>query len=196
MHLAEEARYQEGVFSRQQALGSGMSAQQVRRRLLTGSWTKVANNVYADSGLKMTTAAKATALLLTSQGIQLESLPLCNNVEFVHTVKITATMVVTINNCRTETCQGGAASDSPTGRANRVRFHTHNRASKVATWIQNRPVKADTISMNGSDLYIPPLSSAISNPAIKGTIHATRLARRQFVAQTHSTLRLPNISPK
>jgi len=65
MHLAEEARYQEGVFSRQQALGSGMSAQQVRRRFLTGSWTKVANNVYADSGLKMTTAAWRWAAVLS-----------------------------------------------------------------------------------------------------------------------------------
>ena len=65
MHLAEKAHYQEGVFSRQQALASGMSAQQVRRRLVTGSWTRLANNVYADSGLKMTTAAWRGAAVLS-----------------------------------------------------------------------------------------------------------------------------------
>ena len=66
MRLADTARYQGGVFSRRQALASGVSAKLVRRRLAEGSWVKPATNVYADAGLDMTRAAWMWAAVLSS----------------------------------------------------------------------------------------------------------------------------------
>jgi hypothetical protein len=66
MHLADTARYQSGVFSRHQALTSGMSAKVVRRRLAEGSWVEPANNVYADAGLEMTRTTWQWAAVLSS----------------------------------------------------------------------------------------------------------------------------------
>ena len=66
MRLADTARYQGGVFSRRQALASGMSAKLVRRRLAEGAWVRPANNVYADAGLEMTRTAWQWAAVLSS----------------------------------------------------------------------------------------------------------------------------------
>ena len=65
MRLANDARYQHGVFSRRQALDSGVSARLVRRRLTAGLWVEPANNVYADSGLSMTASAWQWAAVLS-----------------------------------------------------------------------------------------------------------------------------------
>ena len=65
MRLVDVARYQHGVFSRCQALDSGLSAQQVRRRVSGGAWSHIVNNVYADAGLRMTDAAWRWAAVLS-----------------------------------------------------------------------------------------------------------------------------------
>ena len=65
MRLADLARHQDGVFSRRQARESGLSSQQVRRRVRSGTWTEIANRVYADRGLPMTAAAWRWAAMLS-----------------------------------------------------------------------------------------------------------------------------------
>ena len=65
MRLADDARHQHGMFSRRQALDSGLSARQLRRRLTYGIWTEPVRNVYADAGLLMTPAAWRWASLLS-----------------------------------------------------------------------------------------------------------------------------------
>ena len=49
MRLAHVARHQHGVFSRRQALESGLNGRQVRRRVASGVWAQPVNNVYADA---------------------------------------------------------------------------------------------------------------------------------------------------
>jgi len=65
MHLVDDARYQHGVFSRRQALDSGLTVRQIKRRLTTQAWSEPANNVYADAGLTMTDLAWQWAALLS-----------------------------------------------------------------------------------------------------------------------------------
>ena len=64
MRLADHARYQHGVFSRRQALESGLSGRQVRRRVTSVVWTQPVHNVYADAGLRMSDAAWRWAAVL------------------------------------------------------------------------------------------------------------------------------------
>ena len=65
MRLADLARRQDGVFSRRQALESGLSSQQIRRRVMSGTRTEIANRVYADRGLPMTATAWQWAAVLS-----------------------------------------------------------------------------------------------------------------------------------
>jgi hypothetical protein len=64
MRLENTARYQDGVFSRRQALDSGLSRRVVRRRLTDGTWVEPASNVNADAGLDMGPAAWRWAAVL------------------------------------------------------------------------------------------------------------------------------------
>jgi hypothetical protein len=65
MRLSDDARYQHGVFSRRQALESGLSGRQVRRRVASGAWTEPVRNVYADAGLRMSDTAWRWAAVLS-----------------------------------------------------------------------------------------------------------------------------------
>ncbi len=61
----DDARRQHGVFSRRQALQTGLDTEVVRRRLTRGSWVEPTNNVYADAGVRMTDAAWDWAAVLS-----------------------------------------------------------------------------------------------------------------------------------
>lgn len=65
MPLPDDARYQQGVFSRRQALESGLTVRQIKRRLSTEAWSEPASNVYADASLAMTDLAWQWAALLS-----------------------------------------------------------------------------------------------------------------------------------
>lgn len=68
MRLDETARKQAGVFSRAQALRSGLSADQVRGRLRAGSWQVVAPRVYAAASSVVSPETLACAGLLSADG--------------------------------------------------------------------------------------------------------------------------------
>jgi len=64
-NLARVARRQYGVFSRNQALGAGMSVAQVRRRVRRGDWVRVGPDVYAVAGLPGSAMARLWACWLS-----------------------------------------------------------------------------------------------------------------------------------
>ena len=68
MDLDEVARRQVGAFSRQQALASGLSREQCRRRLASGAWVRLTAKVYASAQVHVTAETRAWAGLLACEG--------------------------------------------------------------------------------------------------------------------------------
>jgi Transcriptional regulator, AbiEi antitoxin len=63
--VPEVARWQAGVFTRQQAIAEGWTDRQVRRRMATGAWLRIAGRGLAGSGIPPDAEALAWAAALT-----------------------------------------------------------------------------------------------------------------------------------